>query len=88
MGFNECCAYLHSRIEKSTDLSLKLYYDEHYCNYFKKKPSKWTLELSDNYSERITSVRLRFVQRCLIYLYTAHYSVLKILRLEILISLI
>jgi hypothetical protein len=50
MGFNETCAYLHSVISVTgTDgPEFEFGYDDHYCRYFEKKSSKWTLELSDN----------------------------------------
>jgi len=51
MGFNETCAYLHANIA-NTDTDSKgivIRYDGHYCKYFENKPSKWTLELSDNF---------------------------------------
>jgi hypothetical protein len=51
MGFNECCAYLHSRIVNGdrSKFALEFNYDNHYCNYFEKKKSHWTLEFSDDY---------------------------------------
>jgi len=33
--------------------SLWLEYDPHYCRYFDKKPSTWTLQLSERYSKKI-----------------------------------
>ena len=50
MGFNETCAYLHSEISDSgkDGFGIEFNYDNHYCKYFEKKPSKWTLEFSDN----------------------------------------
>jgi hypothetical protein len=50
MGFNETCAYLHTLIDNKSNggLGIKLEYDNHYCNYFEKKNSYWTLELSDD----------------------------------------
>lgn len=52
MGFNETCAYLHSEISASgkDGFGIDLTYDNHYCKYFEKKPSVWTLELSDGFS--------------------------------------
>jgi hypothetical protein len=53
MGFNEVCAYLHTIIavaEKNIN-SIELIYDDHYCKYFEKKPSMWTLELSDSFRD-------------------------------------
>jgi hypothetical protein len=63
MGFNECCAYLHSGIleTKKNNLGIEFEYDDHYCKYFEKKPSHWTLELSDAFREALgkaTSVRV------------------------------
>jgi hypothetical protein len=51
MGFNETCAYLHSGIESTgkANLEITLRYDDHYCDYFKKRRSTWTLELSDQF---------------------------------------
>jgi hypothetical protein len=54
MGFNECSAYLHAgvaEIQKGS-LGIELQFDGHYCKYFEKKPSLWTLELSDTFRER------------------------------------
>jgi hypothetical protein len=48
MGFNECCAYLHAGITETerSNLGIEFQYDDHYCKFFEKKPSLWTLELS------------------------------------------
>lgn len=53
MGFNETCAYLHSVISETgtNGPEFEFGYDDHYCKYFEKKSSKWTLELSDNLRE-------------------------------------
>jgi hypothetical protein len=51
MGFNETCAYLHTNITSPEKNGIELFYDEHYCRYFEKKPSRWTLELSDSFRE-------------------------------------
>jgi hypothetical protein len=53
MGFNETCAYLHSVLSQSgkDNFALEFSYDDHYCRYFEKKPSVWTLELSDSFRE-------------------------------------
>ena len=55
MGFNETCAYLHTEISGSgkNGFGIELRYDDHYCRYFEKKPSKWTLELSDNFKQNL-----------------------------------
>jgi len=55
MGFNETCAYLHSDISDSgiEGIAIEFTYDDHYCKYFEKKPSVWTLELSDGYKQKI-----------------------------------
>lgn len=55
MGFNECSAYLHTDItgQWGHGLILALRYDDHYCNYFGKKASTWTLELSDAVREML-----------------------------------
>lgn len=63
MGFNECCAYLHTGIAdiEKKGLGIEFNYDGHYCKYFEKKPSLWTLELSDGYRETLgkgASVRI------------------------------
>jgi hypothetical protein len=49
MGFNEYCAYVHSGVDvcPKNGLVVKFDYDGHYCRYFEKKPSSWTLELSE-----------------------------------------
>ncbi len=54
MGFNECCAYLHTMINANAANSpgLTLDYDDHYCKYFEGKPSHWTLEFSEDYLEQ------------------------------------
>ncbi len=51
MGFNETCAYLHSEISDSGTggLGIEFIYDNHYCKYFEKKPSGWTLEFSESF---------------------------------------
>jgi hypothetical protein len=51
IGFNEYCAYLHSRVETRTDgeLAFDIDYDAHYCRHFATQASKWTLELSEDY---------------------------------------
>ncbi len=56
IGFNEYCAYLHSRIEGpvSAGLRFDIDYDAHYCRHFAKNSSKWTLELSDDYLRKAT----------------------------------
>ena len=55
MGFNEYCAYLHSRIDIIPDggLDIQFEYDPHYCRYFAKNPSKWTLQLSERYLKKL-----------------------------------
>jgi hypothetical protein len=63
MGFNETCAYLHSNFKetKKSALGIELQYDDHYCKFFEKKPSFWTLELSDAFREALgkgASVRI------------------------------
>jgi hypothetical protein len=50
MGFNETCAYLHANIGPVKN-GIELFYDDHYCRYFENKPSAWTMELSDTFSE-------------------------------------
>jgi hypothetical protein len=49
MGFNECSAYLHAGVKEINENGggIEFQYDDHYCNYFEKKSSLWTLELSD-----------------------------------------
>jgi hypothetical protein len=53
MGFNETCAYLHTNIANAdkNNNGIELNYDDHYWKYFEKKPSMWTLELSDRFRE-------------------------------------
>ncbi|MHC4357047.1 MAG: hypothetical protein ACYS0H_30485 [Planctomycetota bacterium] len=55
MGFNEYCAYLHTRIEvvPGKGLGVRLDYDPHYCRHFAENPSKWTLQLSDRYLKKL-----------------------------------
>ena len=55
MGFNEYCAYLHSRVDvvPGEGIEMRLEYDPHYCRYFDKKPSAWTLQLSDRYQKKL-----------------------------------
>jgi hypothetical protein len=55
MGFNETCAYLHSGISDSgkDGFKIEFSYDDHYCKFFERKPSKWTLELSDVLREKL-----------------------------------
>ena len=55
MGFNETCAYLHSDISVSQTggFCINLTYDAHYCKYFEKKPSRWTIELSDRFRKKL-----------------------------------
>jgi hypothetical protein len=55
MGFNEYCAYLHSRIDIISDggFEIRFEYDPHYCRYFTEKPSKWTLQLSERYLKKL-----------------------------------
>jgi len=52
MGYNEMCAYLHAEITNTDGDGLNLYYDDHYCAYFEKNPSYWTLELSDSFRKK------------------------------------
>jgi len=49
MGFNETCAYLHTDILSPGKNVIELFYDNHYCRYFEKESSCWTLELSDGF---------------------------------------
>ncbi len=55
MGFNETCAYLHSEISDSgkDGFGIDFSYDGHYCRYFEKKPSVWTVEFSDSFREAL-----------------------------------
>jgi hypothetical protein len=70
IGFNEFCAYLHSRIEVAADdgLDIRIEYDPHYCRHFAGNPSRWTLQLSDRYLKKIgEKVRLSLdgeTERC------------------------
>ena len=54
IGFNEYCAYLHTRVDilAGRGLEMRLEYDPHFCRYFAKNPSTWTLELSENYLKK------------------------------------
>jgi hypothetical protein len=51
MGFNETCAYLHAQIASPEGNGFSLDYDDHYCKYFEKKSSRWTLEWSERLRE-------------------------------------
>jgi hypothetical protein len=53
MGFNETSAYLHTTITNFENYGIELFYDDHYCNYFKDKSSAWTLELSDAFRKEL-----------------------------------
>jgi hypothetical protein len=55
MGFNEYCAYLHSRVDvvEAGGLRVQFYYDPHFCRHFAKHSSRWTLELSDRYQAKL-----------------------------------
>ena len=53
MGFNETCAYLHTIIASPEKNCIEIFYDDHYCKYFEKKPSLWTLELSDSFKKEL-----------------------------------
>jgi len=55
MGFNETCAYLHSGISASgkDGFGIELSYDGHYCKYFEKGQSVWTLELSESFNQNL-----------------------------------
>ncbi len=55
MGFNETCAYLHSIISVTPSNVIEINYDDHYCKYFEKKTSSWTLELSERYRKDLGS---------------------------------
>ncbi|NOR67980.1 MAG: hypothetical protein GQ528_11555, partial [Woeseiaceae bacterium] len=63
IGFNEYCAYLHSRIEivPTSGLKILFNYDPHYCAHFAGSPSMWTLELSERYQKKLgTKVSFSF----------------------------
>jgi len=55
MGYNEVCAYVHSRndVQVADALTMLFDYDSHYCRYFSNHKSTWTLELSDHYREKL-----------------------------------
>ena len=55
MGYNEVCAYVHSRIKvvPASGLHMRFDYNPHYCRHFAKNPSRWTLQLSDRYREKL-----------------------------------
>jgi len=54
IGFNEYCAYLHSRIDivPTSGLKMLFNYDPHYCRHFAGNTSRWTLELSERYQKK------------------------------------
>lgn len=55
MGYNEVCAYVHSRndIQTADALTMLFDYDSHYCRYFSNHKSSWTLELSDRCRKKL-----------------------------------
>jgi len=55
MGYNEVCAYVHSRndVQAADALTMLFDYDSHYCWYFSNHKSTWTLELSDRYRKKL-----------------------------------
>jgi hypothetical protein len=55
MGYNELCAYLHSGVDAcpKDGWTMMLNYDAHYCKYFARKPSRWTLEVSDGLRQKL-----------------------------------
>ena len=55
MGFNEYCAYLHSKIDiiPAGGLKMLFNYNPHYCGHFARNPSGWTLELSERYLKKL-----------------------------------
>jgi len=55
IGFNEYCAYLHSRIDivSNVGLDIRFEYDPHFCRYFAKNPSRLTLQLSERYLKKL-----------------------------------
>jgi hypothetical protein len=63
MGFNECCAYLHTIISNTSGNKpgLEFLYDDHYCKYFEHKTSRWTLETSDDFREIVGSRSWLFI---------------------------
>ena len=63
MGFNECCAYLHTQISntKGSKPGLEFSYDDHYCKYFENKASRWTFETSDDFRNAVGSKSWLFI---------------------------
>ncbi len=53
MGFNETCAYLHTKISGSSKSGITLIYDDHYCRHFIENNSFWTLELADHFLKNL-----------------------------------
>lgn len=53
MGFNETSAYLHTVFTTPLINGIEFSYDDHYCKYFEKKASYWTVELSDTFRENL-----------------------------------
>ena len=55
IGFNEYCAYLHSRVNvfPGRGLEMRFEYNPHYCCHFAKNPSRWTLQLSERYMKKL-----------------------------------
>ncbi len=63
MGFNECCAYLHTQISniKGSKPGLEFSYDDHYCKYFEHKASHWTFETSDDFRNTVGTTSWLFI---------------------------
>jgi len=63
MGFNECCAYLHTQIANAegSKPGLEFSYDDHYCKYFEHKASRWTFETSDDFRDAIGTTSWLFI---------------------------
>ena len=61
MGYNETCAYLHADITSNGNSEIKLFYDNHYCNYFSRKSSYWTLEVSDSFCRKIGNKAMIYI---------------------------
>ena len=40
-------------IQEQDGFGIEFSYDNHYCKYFEKKPSVWTLEFSDGYKAKL-----------------------------------
>lgn len=55
MGFNELSAYTHAEIQTAavSDFQIDITYDDHYCQWFKTRPSYWKMMITDDCIQQI-----------------------------------